>query len=327
MRPLLSIIVPVHNGEEYLNQCFQSIVEQELEDIEIIAVDDGSSDNSWKIMKKWAAEDSRFRLARNIRPSGNPGTPRNQAIKAAKGAYIGFVDCDDWIESDYYSNFELPRSENVDIFQSIGFHNHVGSRHSRLIYPHPLEAHKLFKKYIYGDAIWDKVYRREMLLGNRIFLAVRKASVDVPFVAKAAFHQRSSQIVPQTGYHYRRGVKGSTISLRETSNCDFVIQSYVDILNWAGKVGIDPCFRHLLHMKMAMNLIYTLKVVNQKFYQEFYYQCRRLLSRVDLQEIAEAEACVGFNYLRFSISDILNLTPFQYAERRGRDMRFGMSEK
>lgn len=98
---LISVIVPVYNIEsEYLERCIRSICNQTYKNLEIILVDDGSNDGSGIICDKFAMEDSRIRVFH--KENGGSSSARNLGIKEAKGEYIGFIDSDDYIESDMY---------------------------------------------------------------------------------------------------------------------------------------------------------------------------------------------------------------------------------
>ena len=98
--PKISIIVPVYNVEEYIGTCLKSLVEQTLEDIEIICINDGSTDNSIRIIQYFMQNDFRIKL---INTSNNgQGIARNIGIQNAKGEYIAFVDPDDWVDNDMY---------------------------------------------------------------------------------------------------------------------------------------------------------------------------------------------------------------------------------
>lgn len=98
VKPLVSIIVPVYNVEQYLPQCLDSIVNQTYENIEVICVNDGSPDNSIKILEDYALRDSRIKVV-SQKNQGLSGA-RNTGIKYASGKYIMFVDSDDWIDLD-----------------------------------------------------------------------------------------------------------------------------------------------------------------------------------------------------------------------------------
>src|SRR5207253_2318057 len=98
--PNVSIIVPVYNNEKYLSECLDSLINQTLKDIEIILVNDGSNDNSLLICYEFGKIDGRIKVI--DKPNGGVSSARNTGLKLASGKYVGFVDSDDWIESDMY---------------------------------------------------------------------------------------------------------------------------------------------------------------------------------------------------------------------------------
>lgn len=97
---LISIIVPVYNVEQYLDDCLVSILNQTYKNLEIILIDDGSTDNSGKICDEYAKKDSRIIVFH--KENGGVSSARNAGLRIAKGIYIGFVDPDDWIAEDMY---------------------------------------------------------------------------------------------------------------------------------------------------------------------------------------------------------------------------------
>lgn len=100
-KPKVSIIIPVYNVEKYIERCVNSLKQQTLTDIEIILVDDSSTDSSLKICKSLAKEDHRIKVITKVNEGA--GYARNAALKIAKGEYIGFVDSDDYVEKDMFS--------------------------------------------------------------------------------------------------------------------------------------------------------------------------------------------------------------------------------
>ena len=100
--PLVSIIVPIYNVEKYLNKCIDSIINQTLKDIEIILVNDGSSDNCGNIIDEYAKQDERIIAIH--KENGGQSSARNMGLDIAKGKYVGFIDSDDWIELDMYES-------------------------------------------------------------------------------------------------------------------------------------------------------------------------------------------------------------------------------
>ena len=112
--PLISIIVPVYNVEPYLKRCFDSILAQTYTNIEIILIDDGSTDASPHICNEYANKDNRIKVVH--KKNGGQSEARNQGIDICKGDYISFVDSDDWVEPTYIEELLDPiKKEDADI--------------------------------------------------------------------------------------------------------------------------------------------------------------------------------------------------------------------
>ena len=112
--PLISVIIPVYNVEKYLNRCVQSVCNQTYHNLEIILVDDGSTDNSGKLCDEWAVKDLRIKVIH--KDNGGLSSARNIGLDNAKGEYIGYVDSDDWIDMEMYSYlWTILKSYQVDV--------------------------------------------------------------------------------------------------------------------------------------------------------------------------------------------------------------------
>ena len=98
--PLVSIIMPVYNGERFLSEAIESVISQSYENWELLIIDDGSEDNSINIIKAYSEKDSRIRLYINDSGEHGPGIARNYGIERISGKYAYFIDADDWIEKD-----------------------------------------------------------------------------------------------------------------------------------------------------------------------------------------------------------------------------------
>ena len=101
----VSIIIPVYNVEKYLQKCLESLVNQTLKEIEIICINDGSTDKSEEILKIFAQKDDRI-IVVNKENEGQ-SVARNVGIKLAKGEFLGFVDSDDWVDLDFFEKLYL----------------------------------------------------------------------------------------------------------------------------------------------------------------------------------------------------------------------------
>ena len=114
MKPTVSIIVPIYNVEKYLGRCLDSLLAQTLKNIEIIAVNDGSTDLSLKILKEYSIKDSRIKIIN--KPNGGVSSARNEGIQLASGEFIGFVDPDDWVDPEMYEDMvNHAKNEKADI--------------------------------------------------------------------------------------------------------------------------------------------------------------------------------------------------------------------
>lgn len=113
-KALISIIVPIYNVENYLRQCLDSIVSQTYQNFECLLINDGSPDNSEDICREYVAKDARFRYFE--KENGGVSSARNLGIKCSRGAYITFIDSDDWVDSDYLEVlYTALIDENADI--------------------------------------------------------------------------------------------------------------------------------------------------------------------------------------------------------------------
>ena len=112
-QPLISIIVPVYNAEQYLEKCVNSIINQTYTNLEIILVDDGSPDNCGAICDEYAKKDSRIKVIH--KSNGGVSSARNRALECLTGEYVAFVDSDDYIHQDYINVLYNALSDGVDL--------------------------------------------------------------------------------------------------------------------------------------------------------------------------------------------------------------------
>ena len=126
-KPFISVIIPIFNAEKYLSKCLNSIIRQTFENIEIICVNDGSTDNSLNILNKYSKKDDRIKVF-SIENHGQ-GFARNLGLSKANGEYISFIDADDWIEKDsFIMLYEKLKLFDLDIlfFQMVNYINSTG---------------------------------------------------------------------------------------------------------------------------------------------------------------------------------------------------------
>ena len=176
--PKVSIIIPTYNVEKYLRECLDSVINQTLKDIEIICVDDGSTDNSGKILDEYANNDSRIKVIH--KENGGYGKAMNTGFSHATGEYIGIVEPDDYIQLNMYETlYNVANEHNVD-FVKADFYRFIGDGEEReFMYNHLDETGKYYNKVIniqedltpfnFIMNTWSGIYSREFLQKYNIF--------------------------------------------------------------------------------------------------------------------------------------------------------------
>ena len=163
---MISVIVPVYNVEKYIRACLDSIINQTYRDLEIILVDDGSTDNSGVICDEYAQKDTRIQVIH--KENGGQSVARNIGLQKAKGEFIGFVDSDDSIELDMFESL-FSAIQDVDI-AICGYNLVTGDKRieSGLLGQNKTLNQAELWKEIFGNlnnAVWNKLFRRELLSG------------------------------------------------------------------------------------------------------------------------------------------------------------------
>ena len=127
----VSVIIPIYNSEKYLKQCLECVKNQTFTEIEVLCVNDGSTDGSLEIMQAFCEEDSRFRILHNVNKVGKgAGSARNYGLKNAKGKYILWLDADDWFDLDLIEtvyNAAEEHSTEIVLFDAIRYDVNTGA--------------------------------------------------------------------------------------------------------------------------------------------------------------------------------------------------------
>ncbi|WP_049521773.1 glycosyltransferase family 2 protein [Streptococcus mitis] len=164
---MISVIIPVYNVERYLEECLNSIQYQSYTDIEVVLVNDGSTDNSKTICKRYCEEDSRFLLI-NQKNQGQ-SVARNVGVAASKGEFIAFVDSDDIIQKNYLEKLMQYMTEEVDIVESnftVSKKDFLveNSKETTILFEgNSNEAVKIFPNHVLSVNPVTKLYRREIV--------------------------------------------------------------------------------------------------------------------------------------------------------------------
>lgn len=166
----ISIIIPVYNVEKYISRCLDALINQTLNDIEIICVNDGSTDNSLEILENYAKKDDRIKVL--SQKNSGPAVARNLGLKNVSGKYVMFCDSDDWYEPDMcYKMYEMIEKNNVDFVVCDCHVLDIGEMHFRsvldFLYFHLFD---LGKNILTDDirlnlnvALWNKIFRKSLI--------------------------------------------------------------------------------------------------------------------------------------------------------------------
>ena len=255
--PLISVIIPAYNAERFIEQCLQSVCVQTLSDIEIIVVDDGSTDRTADIVREYAAKDSRITLI--SQQNRYAGAARNRGLAVAKGTYLSFLDADDFFEpSMLLSLYERAEESNADVVvcgsshydeqthevKPIGFSLRF-VEHDRVY--SGVDLGKLLFRFCVGWP-WDKLFRRSFVERHELQFQEQRTTNDAYFVFMAlALSERIAFVDEPLAFHrtnnkesleftrsksWENAVKASDSiekGLRENKLYDVFEQAY---LNW-----------------------------------------------------------------------------------------------
>lgn len=211
--PKVSITVPVYNVEQGLTRCLESLINQTLKEIEIIVVDDGSTDNSGQICDEYARKDSRIKVIH--KPNGGLASARQVALELVRGEYYTVCDSDDWVEPDMYKDmYNRAIEEGADMVLSDHYVN----------YPNGRELISQPYNYTYQDEYvldimfhkapaqtWSKLFRLDMLKSRNIgYVQGINLGEDALFLLKVLQQPLKIVSVDRCYYHYHRDMNSSS---------------------------------------------------------------------------------------------------------------------
>lgn len=240
--PKVSILVPICNVERYLRECLDGLVNQSLEDIEIICINDGSTDSSLSIIREYERRDQRIVVI--DKPNSGYGDSMNRGIEIAHGEYVGIVESDDFAVIDMFEKlYKAAKKDNLDIVRS-NYRAHITGQdpaddalvenlaicgsYSRVF--NPMDNPRVF---MCQPAIWTSIYKKSMLDEHDVrFLPTPGASFqDTAFYFKA-FYAASRVMLLKEGYlHYR--IDNANSSVKNQNKLFCVCDEYAEVWRYA----------------------------------------------------------------------------------------------
>ncbi len=242
--PKVSVIIPVYNVEKYLRECLDSVVNQTLKDIEIICVNDYSTDNSPKILEEYASHDNRIKIINNEK-NIHAGQSRNKGLSLSSGEYVFFMDSDDYLELNALETVVRILDMNTDaafcIFckvlhdQSTNETTKIKTFSKKLINSGKISKICINTKI--NDILrcevpaWTKVYRRNFLTENNIMFDDLKCANDRYFYFQTVFKAQKLILLEEYLINHRINVKNSLIQKRSKHfECMYKSYEYVTSL-------------------------------------------------------------------------------------------------
>lgn len=234
----VSVIVPIYNGELYLRQCLDSIVNQTLKELEIICVDDGSTDSSLSILEEYQKSDDRIRIIRQ--QNLHAGIARNNGMKQATGEYLAFWDCDDFFNLDalklMYERAEQVEAdicvcggnqyfEEEDILVGTPAYLHMNQVPESGVFNR--ESNEQYILTFTNGAIWNKLFRNEFVKEEGIDFNSARTGEDIFFTLHALCAAKRVTVVNKRLINYRVNRKGSLVNTLSEASTE-PIRSWMD---------------------------------------------------------------------------------------------------
>lgn len=327
---LISVIVPVFNGEQFLERCIKSIQNQSFRSIEIIIVNDGSTDKSKEICEKYAMMDKRIVIIN--KENGGLSSARNKGIEAASGDYIGFVDCDDYISYDMYEYlFRLISENDADIvsgsYRKVKYSddkyikNWDDAKRERVTIFNRNEAVKFYLKQanapINDFPVWTKLYKREMFCATRFpeGYIYEDMATNFKMICKCKKYIKSSKVL----YYYFQNTTGITKSSYNAKQQDLLIacenivniakqSQNIETIKYALTVQAKGCFSLLVKIiksdeALDGDLIKHCVVNIKRYYKSLIISKMSLVSKIVLTFM-----CIDIKFCRMVFKFLKRIT-------------------
>lgn len=231
MKIKVSVIVPVYNVEKFIDKCLNSLVKQSLKEIEIIVVNDGTKDNSQKIIDKYVKKYP-DKIKSYIKENGGQGSARNYGLKKATGEYIGYVDSDDFVEKDMYKKLYNKAKENNYDIVVCGNYNVSEDYQNKNIDAFINNYNTDLENIFFGKmAVWNKIYKRDILIKNKLEFKEKVWYEDLAFTLKAIMNSNTFAFIDEPLYDYLIR-EGSTMNNSNVKRNLEILDAFNDILSY-----------------------------------------------------------------------------------------------
>lgn len=267
----ISVIIPIYNVENYIEECLNSIINQTIREIEIIVIDDGSKDNSINIVKKF--KDNRIKIIQ--KENGGLSSARNVGLRLALGEYIYFIDSDDYLGMDtsLEEMYKLAKENDSDIVigNAIKYYSedekYIFQRDKELFNQKNMKSEefliKAIKTYSMHSAVCFNMYKKKILIENKLFFKEGYLHEDEDFTPRVFLKANSISIYPENFYIYRFR-KDSIIGRKNKKNGEDLLEICTELENIINEIE-NKELKILLSertVQLALNTSYTYRLDN-----------------------------------------------------------------
>ena len=288
-QPKISVIIPIYNAEKYLQECLDSVVNQTMKDIEIICVDDGSTDRSMGILQEYARKDPRISILRQHNQYA--GVARNKGLSEAKGRYLVFLDADDFFEwtllQKQYYQIENTKAD-ICVCGADRYNNKTGKTEPS---PWLLNRKKVDKTWFcaedYPDNIfelsscapWNKIYRADFIKEHHLEFQDTQRANDVFFFMVAVCLAKRIAVLDEVLVHYRVGIEENLQSNNKKSPTDY-LKALDKARTRLEEEGVFQKFEKCFFESVVNQSIYNLNTLGSPYSVAFRIAAKKLRSEV-----------------------------------------------
>ncbi len=292
-QPKVSIILPVYNVDKYLRQSLDSLISQSLKEIEIICVNDGSTDDCFNILEEYAQKDSRIKVIH--KKNAGTGAARNDGLKVATGECIGFVDPDDWVRENMFERlYSLIKEKDVEIVMCTpgGFDEQSQQERD---FPYFVDANfkeelengvfnwQSISPFSYPMCVWNKLYKKELFDRHNIDFAEGLDFEDHKVIFKSLLTAEKIFFIREKLYIYRFNRVGSILSDNNRRLID-----HIEIFNIVENILIETGTMSHLRKDFVTykihNLLYYYSMIKEEHKGEYYSRMIESVRETNLSE-------------------------------------------
>lgn len=299
----ISIIIPIFNAAKYLSRCLDSILNQDYKNLEIICINDGSTDESLTILHIYEKKDKRLKIISQFNQGA--AAARNRGLKAATGEYISFIDADDYLEEGLYKYFtEAVQKDLVDIFMFNGKINNKPSSSffSKHNFYCPVEecqnvSYKDFFGIFYGNSgVYNKIFSRNFIEKNRLYFLEGNSFEDIDFWFRSLILTDKIKVSFKSFYHYQQENENS-VTNSFGKNALSIFDTFSSMMKAAKKQGLDDFFQDALFQYQYEKITETLFIMKPEYKEKLYNKAKEFLTR----RIKELKGYSYKNLMNFGI--------------------------